>query len=192
MLNRSKIINRIRNKLPIIKQQRNIDERHNIASMENIMEINIGGIKYHIEKATILKYADTRLGRLSFSSDEFIPEHGFFYFNRNPEMFQMILDFYRYDSIHIQSGLCTVLVEKELEFWEIPLDSIAECCRSKFLKSDNEMETINRIKAAFGRYGFKRMGFGENGKLGKTFFEKVWLFFEEPMSSKAAKVKFFI
>ena len=71
-------------------------------------------------------------------------------------MFQMMLDFYRCDIVHIQSGLCTVQVE--LNVWNIPLGSIAECCRSRFLKSENEIDTIKRIELAFGVHGFKRIG----------------------------------
>lgn len=158
------------------------------------IDIYVGGVKFSIEKATILKYPDTRLGQLNGTSEEFVAEKGYFFFNRNPEMFQMILDFYRHDTLHIQSSLCTIQVENELKFWNIPLGSIAECCRSKFLKSENDMDTIQRIKSAFGMHGFKRMGFAEKGKKNRSLREKIWLFLEEPMSSKGAKVSttFFI
>ncbi|CAG2187066.1 unnamed protein product [Mytilus edulis] len=94
-------------------------------------------------------------------------------------------DFYRNNEVHIPSGICGSLVEKELEFWKIPFEGIAECCRSRFLNSENELETIKEIKHAFAMHNTTELNVAETKQ---SWFNRIWLFLEEPLTSTPAKV----
>lgn len=153
--------------------------------MENFIKINVGGSEFYAEKSSLLKYPSTRLGALDMDSHEFITEKGYLFFNRNPESFQIILDFYRHDYIHIPDNICSEIVRRELIFWKIPLDKIAKCCRSRILKSDNKLETIQRIDDAFGN---KRLNCDKEIGRRNMYSHKLWLVLEEPLSSRVAKV----
>jgi hypothetical protein len=63
--------------------------------MDNIVKLNVGGTKFYTKISTLQKHPETRLGRLNFQSQEYIAEKHFFFFDRNPELFNIILDFYR-------------------------------------------------------------------------------------------------
>ncbi|CAC5397777.1 unnamed protein product [Mytilus coruscus] len=87
-----------------------------VSAMDKCTILNVGGMKFITENTTLKKYPETRLGLLSNQSKEYISEKGFYFFDRNPELFNIILDFYRNNEVHIPSGTCGSLVEKELEF----------------------------------------------------------------------------
>lgn len=46
--------------------------------MDNLLEINIGGTSFLIEKSILKKYPETRLGLINFQSEEYFVERGFF------------------------------------------------------------------------------------------------------------------
>lgn len=154
--------------------------------MDDLIKINVGGSKFYAEKSSLVKYPATKLGNLDFGSRNYVSEKGYFFFNRNPEAFQMILDYYRFGSIHIPGSLCGEIVRRELTFWEIPVEAVAECCRSKFLKSEGKLETIQKISNAFGD---KKNAHNINVDTKNKWLRRIWLFLEEPSSSKAAKVR---
>ncbi|VDI83119.1 Hypothetical predicted protein [Mytilus galloprovincialis] len=150
--------------------------------MDNLLEMNKGGATFLVRMSILKKYPETRLGLLNFQSEEYFVERGFCYVDRNPELFNIILDFYRNDTVHLSSCVCSALVQAELDFWRIPCLHIAECCRSKFLNSDNELETSRKIHSAFGTNNNPL-----KEQLHKVWSTKVWLLCNEPLSTRAAK-----
>ena len=154
--------------------------------MDNIVKLNVGGTKFYTKISTLQKHPETRLGQLNFQSQEYIAEKHFFFFDRNPELFNIILDFYRNGSVHLPSGICSALMEIELEFWGIPFNNISECCRSNIVNANNELETIKNIKNVFGNYDTCDDINVVNSKW--SYLHKLWLFLEEPVSSRPAKV----
>ena len=157
--------------------------------MDNIVKLNVGGTKFYTKISTLQKHPETRLGQLNFQSQEYIAEKHFFFFDRNPELFNIILDFYRNGSVHLPSGICSALTEIELEFWGIPFNNISECCRSNILNANNELETIKNIKDVFGNYDTSDVINVMNSKW--SYLHKLWLFLEEPVSSRPAKVSIY-
>lgn len=156
--------------------------------MEDTVKINIGGVIFETLKETLSRFPDTRLGRLNITDPNYneLKEH--FFFDRNPYYFQAILDLYRFGSLHLPDALCGATLKDELEFWEIPVDYISDCCLQTYYKHANEMEVINTLKDKF-----ESPGINYNDKeYGKwiNFKRKVWLILDQPNSSTASKVRF--
>lgn len=153
--------------------------------MDNIITLNVGGTTFLTCMSTLKKYPETRLGRLTTSSQEYILEKHFYFFDRSPDLFSRILDFYRNDEIHLSTNCCSQLIQKELEYWEIPYSDIPECCRTAILKKETDLKTFQKLKISTEIPS----AFDGKNKCANGLQRKIWLFVNEPLSSTPAKVK---
>ena len=154
--------------------------------MEERLNIYVGCTLFRINKSTVQRYPETLLGSMSKSLEYYNKDHDCFYFDRNPELFNTILDFYRNDAIHLPTHICGWLWKSELQFWKIPLTKISECCFSAVAKyCDNENLSAN-LKAVFTVQETtpRLSSMTYLGRLRHRF----WLFLDEPSSSKCARV----
>jgi hypothetical protein len=74
--------------------------------MEERLNIYVGCTLFTINKSTVQRYPETLLGSMSKSLEYYNKDHDCFYFDRNPELFNTILDFYRNCNIN---ALCLAL-----------------------------------------------------------------------------------
>ncbi|CAG2201644.1 KCNC1 [Mytilus edulis] len=151
--------------------------------MDNIITLNIGGTTFLTCMSTLKKYPETRLGRLTTSSPEYVLEKHFYFFDRSPDLFSRILDFYRNDEMHLQANCCSQLIQKELDYWEIQYSDIPQCCRSTILKKETDLKTFQKLKIS------TEIPLACDGvtECGNGLQRKIWLFVNEPLSSTPAK-----
>lgn len=154
---------------------------------EEVISINVGGTQFLTTWGTLRKHPETLLGSLSTSSKYYNHEKKYFFFDRNPDNFNTILDYYRNGEIHLPTQVCGWIWKQEFLFWGIPEKDIAECCFSTFIKYDNDKKVVDYITN--DSYCSK-----ENMSQSKSpysrFRERLWLFLEDPTSSSAARVRF--
>ncbi|PRP73936.1 hypothetical protein PROFUN_08129 [Planoprotostelium fungivorum] len=81
--------------------------------------LNVGGSRFEVSKATLLKYPNTLLGSIDQLQAE--PD-GVYFFDRNPKVFEIILDFYRTGKLMIPSDVPMDKVKEELAFFSIRFD----------------------------------------------------------------------
>ena len=111
--------------------------------------MNVGGTLFSTRISTLKTLPDTRLGNLSTSSEEYIKEKDYFFFDRNPDLFQSLLDLYRHGNLHVPSNICGATLKRELEFWQIPLNKIPNCCLAVICKHEEAMASTNMLKLHF-------------------------------------------
>ena len=171
--------------------------------------INARGIKYDVILNQFSRLPESRLGKLksaldiyekelnrkiievtlSSICDDFDLDKNEFYFNRDPYIFNMILNYYSTGGLHFDNNVCPYLIGAELKYWQIDEFSIDDCCQNKYFnnKDDVSDEIKNKVKT-LKEYNHK-------DDFGKRFFpklrEKIWVTIENPKSSHIAKVKFF-
>ncbi|XP_052072599.1 potassium voltage-gated channel subfamily C member 3-like [Mytilus californianus] len=145
--------------------------------------LNVGGTIFEISWKLLKSYPGTKLAELSENCPEFRKEKNEYYFDRNPEIFNVILDFYRYGELHFPSNLCTRLLQKELIFWNIE-SSIESCCMHPYLKFESQVKLLDKINESKStcQECFDTL------PRGLRFRRTIWTIMEEPLSSKAAKV----
>jgi len=81
--------------------------------------LNVGGKKFETLVDTLRKFPHTMLGAM-FSSGLAVPdEDGEFFFDRDPKLFQVILNFYRHGKIILPANLSSEMVKEELDFFGI-------------------------------------------------------------------------
>ncbi|CAM4516170.1 delayed-rectifier potassium channel regulatory subunit KCNS2 isoform X1 [Caretta caretta] len=104
---------------------------------DNEISINVGGFKKKMRSNTLLRFPETRLGKLlSCHSKESILElcddyddaKNEFYFDRNPELFPYVLHFYHTGKLHVMGELCVFSFSQEIEYWGINEFFIDSCC----------------------------------------------------------------
>ena len=116
---------------------------------EDIITINVGGTLFTTRFSTLASLPDTRLGSLTTKSEEYIAEKNYFFFDRNPDLFQCFLDLYRYGSLHVPGNVCGATLKRELEYWQIPPNKIPFCCLAILCKYEDDLDSMERLKTAF-------------------------------------------
>lgn len=100
------------------------------ASMDTIADrivINVGGKRHETYASTLQTIPDTRLAWIaeSFLANNNRQE---IFFDRNPELFGIILNYYRTGQLHAPRDFCGPLFEAELIFWGIEEREMEACC----------------------------------------------------------------
>ncbi|XP_057679031.1 potassium voltage-gated channel subfamily F member 1-like [Corythoichthys intestinalis] len=123
-------------------------------SEEPEIVVNIGGVKQVFCRDVLNRFPDTRLAELvnsvpplptediSSLCDDYDPEKGEFYFDRDPDAFKCVSELYYYGEIHMKRGICPICFMKEMDFWKIDSDFLDECCKSNLREVEDELEEI--------------------------------------------------
>ncbi|CAL1585580.1 unnamed protein product [Knipowitschia caucasica] len=119
------------------------------AASEGLVRLNVGGVRHAVDPQTLLRFPHTRLGRLlrcqseaavlELCDDYSDPEREF-YFDRNPQVFLCVLNFYRTGHIHTMEELCVFSFSQEIEYWGICEFSIGNCCSNWYHERKENQE----------------------------------------------------
>ena len=93
------------------------------------MILDVGGRRHKVLESNFNIFPNTRLGKLVRAKTEEdilslcdgyldgdIPEY---FFDRNWTSFNSILDIYRTGVLHLSTDLCALVLQKDLEYWQI-------------------------------------------------------------------------
>ncbi|XP_036398930.1 potassium voltage-gated channel subfamily S member 3a [Megalops cyprinoides] len=126
---------------------------HRRDAEEGFINLNVGGFKQRVEHSTLLRFPQTRLGKLlSCRSEEAILElcddysvaDKEYYFDRNPRFFRYVLNFYHTGKIHLMEELCVFSFSQEIEYWGIKELYLDACCSNKFQEQREYAEDWDR------------------------------------------------
>jgi hypothetical protein len=86
---------------------------------DEIIKLNVGGAHFEAWKSTLLKYPDSMLGRLFTTSSQLAKpnEDGEYFFDRNPDYFNAILNYLRSGKVMLNDSMSYDLLDEELQFW---------------------------------------------------------------------------
>ncbi|XP_059832924.1 potassium voltage-gated channel subfamily S member 2-like isoform X2 [Hypanus sabinus] len=97
-----------------------------VAEYDGEISINVGGLKKKLSYRTLARFPETRLGQLlrccSTESvlelcDDYDEEEKEFYFDRNPALFPLVLNFYHTGRLRTTGKACIFM--QEIEYWGI-------------------------------------------------------------------------
>ena len=187
-----------------IKSDQKLFERVKYTSNSNIKDhviINLRGHKFELLSSRLDKYPNTRLSKLKQAIDQkandfdnicdaVYSNRNEFYFDRDPVIFNMILNFYSTDKLHIVENICLNLILDELAYWEIDDNYIEKCCEWKCINGknliDGELANCQEVlKILSKNEKFDNFVF-------PSFREKLWNILERPKSSIPANVSLII
>lgn len=175
----------------------------------DIVHLDVSGTVFKTQLSTLKTIPNSRLAHLQHSNKRRNQSPDVFYFDRDADSFKHILNAYRDGTLHISRDVCPQQFRRELEFWNIPIQLLAPCCWKTFYSTQDDVHVINalmkrlkthlpnnnKIHTELHGQGIKQAE-GNGGSAAKknakeqTRPNKLWLFLEEPTSSRAAKVTY--
>lgn len=171
-----------------------------MSDSDNRVIINVGGIRHETYKATLKKIPATRLSRLTEALANYDHVLNEYFFDRHPGVFSQILNYYRTGQLHYPTDVCGPLFEKELEFWGLDFNQVEPCCWMTYTGHRNTEEVLGILdqldldtEKTSEEEVMKKFNMEDKYRSGTlTHLEKlkpkVWSLFDEPYSSRLAKV----
>ncbi|KAK2841356.1 hypothetical protein Q7C36_012935 [Tachysurus vachellii] len=162
-------------KPPVDKKSRN----------DEILIVNVSGLRFQTWKNTLDRYPDTLLGssEKEFFFNEDTQEY---FFDRDPEMFRHVLNFYRTGKLHYPRQECIQAFDEELAFYGIVPDIIGDCCMEEY--RDRKKENQERLAVDTEA----EMATDQPLPPNSTPRERLWRAFENPHTSTMALVFYYV
>ncbi|XP_055042357.2 potassium voltage-gated channel subfamily S member 3b [Misgurnus anguillicaudatus] len=171
---------------------------HHESNEEDLVNINVGGIRHKVERCILLRFPNTRVAQLlqccSISAilelcDDYNPTEQEYYFDRSPQVFYCVLNFYRTGHFHALEELCVFCFIQEMEYWGLCVKDLEACCfdwlfERKYKKEKN-LENVcdsspEEISAASSDLTFEGTWCSDTRKF-------MWQTLEDPGYSRCAK-----
>lgn len=169
--------------------------------------INVGGTRHETYKSTLRTLPGTRLAwlaepdtQVSSDSDAASPSPTEFFFDRHPGIFAYVLNYYRTGKLHCPADVCGPLFEEELAFWGIDETDVEPCCWMTYRQHRDAEEALDIFEPPDpddtddDREIPRRFGIEDSPDRSRSCCEvwqpKIWALFDDPYSSKAARVSF--
>ncbi|XDV53821.1 hypothetical protein PO909_022235 [Leuciscus waleckii] len=163
-----------------------------------MLNINVGGKVYQISYRVAAKYPKTRIGRLATYTDhnrkldlcdDYTVQNNEFFFDRDPDIFHSIFNFYRTGVLWIKDELCPRNFLEEINYWGVRIKNTHRCCRISFEERQDELneqlkvqrELEAEVETEEHEDLFQDMAFGHTRFL-------IWNLMEKPFSSVTAKL----
>ena len=156
-----------------------------------LVTINVGGARFVTSRSTLERIPGTRLSNLQRTDRNFNPATNEWFFDRNPALFNFLLDYYRSNELHFPHNFCGPSIRKELIFWKIDESEISTCCWNRYREFEQEKKIFERIEKAFDSGSAYQNLFDDDMANASQWYlwkRRIYLFLEEPMSSRAAQV----
>ncbi|XP_047426306.1 potassium voltage-gated channel subfamily V member 2 [Mugil cephalus] len=162
------------------------------------LNINVGGTVYHLPYRLAARYPKTRIGRLATYTDhskkldlcdDYVVQSNEFFFDRDPEIFHNIFNFYRTGELWIKDELCPRNFLEEINYWGVRIKNSKRCCRISFEERQDELndqlkiqkQLMAEVEMEEDESVFYGMAFG-------SVRREIWNLMEKPFSSITAKL----
>lgn len=184
---------------------------------ETRLYLNVGGQKHETFVSTLASIPDTRLAWIAeraLKDPRPLGQKREFFFDRNPAVFTHILNFYRTGKLHCPRDVCGPLFEEELNFWGLDEKQIETCCWAKydehrdaeeklqgFSRDEDQDSDFEDIDSGSGDIEIpssgselcaehdSRRATARMRHPWHTMKKKIWKTFDDPYSSKFARVR---
>ncbi|KAM9799996.1 potassium voltage-gated channel subfamily D member 3-like isoform X2 [Syngnathus typhle] len=168
--------------MPIASCPMPVAPRDHRRRQDELIVLNVSGRRFQTWRTTLDRYPDTLLG--SSEKDFFYNEETKeYFFDRDPDAFRSILNFYRTGKLHYPRHECISAYDEELTFFGIIPEIIGDCCYEEY--KDRKRENLERLQDD-----------QEDNKDVKlphmNFRETMWRAFENPHTSTMALVFYYV
>ncbi|KAJ8307468.1 hypothetical protein KUTeg_015552 [Tegillarca granosa] len=97
-------------------------------------------------QSTLANFPNTKLSDLSQLSENYDPLEKEYFFDRDPEAFNVIINAISSGELHMPTHICSAIIRQEMEFWKIPLNIVSECCWKVFCQFEEENQIRKNLK----------------------------------------------
>ncbi|XP_051972236.1 potassium voltage-gated channel subfamily V member 2 [Xyrauchen texanus] len=162
------------------------------------LNLNVGGKYYHITYKMATRYPQSRIGRLASYTDlnqkldlcdDYVVKDNEYFFDRDPDVFNSIFNFYRTGVLWIKDELCPRNFLEEIDYWGVRIKYTHRCCRILLEENHDELceqlkvqkELEAEVESEENEEVFEEMYFGKTRRT-------LWNLMEKPFSSVPAKL----
>ncbi|XP_068125645.1 voltage-gated potassium channel KCNC4 [Hyperolius riggenbachi] len=165
--------------------------------------INVGGTRHETYKSTLRTLPGTRLAWLAdpdtSSHLDLDSKQEEYFFDRHPGIFSYVLNYYRTGKLHCPADICGPLFEEELAFWGIDETDVEPCCWMTYRQHRDAEEALDIFENVEPEDGDEEKNStpellsleetaDRSGVRWKRWQSRMWMLFEDPYSSKAARL----
>ncbi|XP_061196622.1 potassium voltage-gated channel protein Shaw-like [Saccostrea echinata] len=155
---------------------------------DDIITLNVGGVRHETRIQTLRKYTrkTTRLSEVADIAEKTGKRE--FYFDRQPEFFPFILNFYRVGKLHLPLNICGMILKDELKYWMIDDKDIEQCCWVHYITYEETHAMLQMFDRdeKHNRLATKRIK--KDASRFDRIRPKLWRFLQDPYSSRGATV----
>uniref|UniRef100_A0A3Q3NEZ0 A-type voltage-gated potassium channel KCND1 n=1 Tax=Mastacembelus armatus TaxID=205130 RepID=A0A3Q3NEZ0_9TELE len=170
--------------MPVASAPMPVPPKNKHRGKDGLIVLNVSGTRFQTWRDTLERYPDTLLG--SSERDFFFHEESNeYFFDRDPDIFRHILNFYRTGKLHYPRQECISAYDEELAFFGIIPEIIGDCCYEDYkdrrrenqerIQDDEEIDQTNDLVSA-----------------DLSFRESMWRAFENPHTSTMALVFYYV
>eukprot|EP00064_Thunnus_orientalis_P023674 superscaffoldBa00009197_g23928 len=170
--------------MPVASAPMPVPPKQKQRGQDGLIVLNVSGTKFQTWRDTLERYPDTLLG--SSERDFFFHEEtSEYFFDRDPDIFRHILNFYRTGKLHYARQECISAYDEELAFFGIIPEIIGDCCYEDYkdrrrenqerIQDDEESDQTNDLVSP-----------------DMSFRETMWRAFENPHTSTMALVFYYV
>lgn len=149
----------------------------------NIVKFNIRGTRFETIKDTLQKTPGTVLYDLDSLNNAYDDVNKEYFFDRDPEVFNIILNYFNHGKLHVPKNICGALLREELKFWSVPHSHVADCCWRAFYAHEEEQDVLEDLRKANTDILYAGKHVNKT-----TARYKLWMLLDNPGSSLHAKV----
>ena len=160
-----------------------MEDSHYKVNRGQRVRLNIRGRHFEVTASTLRNIPNTRLSTLDKNSNFYDVSNDEYFFDRDPDVFNSILNLYIMGKLHIPKNICGAVMREEMKFWKISHQKVSECCLRIFYQLEEDQGMIEEIKRAYE--------YTDTLQTGVDWKIKAWLMFDQPGSSLLAKVIIF-
>jgi hypothetical protein len=152
------------------------------------VKIDVRGSVFVTQANTLNMMPGTKLSIMLRTKEYWDQDAGSFYFDRNPDVFNAVLDGYSKGKFHIPSNMCVTDFLEELDYWDIPHSMISQCCMGLIMDSNKERQASEAVQKELlsGLEHYRKVIDVTTGW--RAYALKMWLFLDDPNFSKFSKV----
>ncbi|XP_051931800.1 potassium voltage-gated channel subfamily D member 3-like isoform X2 [Hippocampus zosterae] len=168
--------------MPVASCPMPVAPRDHRRRQDELIILNVSGRRFQTWRTTLDRYPDTLLG--SSEKDFFYNEETKeYFFDRDPDAFRSILNFYRTGKLHFPRHECISAYDEELTFFGIIPEIIGDCCYEEY--KDRKRENLERLQDDQEE--------NKDVKLPHmSFRQTMWRAFENPHTSTMALVFYYV
>ncbi|XP_045163795.2 potassium voltage-gated channel protein egl-36-like [Mercenaria mercenaria] len=113
--------------------------------MDDRIKIDVNGQMFAVPREIIENGPPSRLRRM-YKAGSSVSKSECIVINRPLESFTAILGFYQTGEMHIPMTSCPGVFMRELEYWEVSMDVISDCCYNRLQSFLDEQDTLRQFK----------------------------------------------
>uniref|UniRef100_A0A3B3ZYI5 BTB domain-containing protein n=1 Tax=Periophthalmus magnuspinnatus TaxID=409849 RepID=A0A3B3ZYI5_9GOBI len=157
-----------------------------------VFQVNVGGSRFALSAQMLAPFPDTRLGRMVFCPEEALDlcddfRENEFFFDRNSQTFQYILNFYRTGHLHVHEELCELCFLQELQYWGLDELKIQSCCRERYYRRKDQRDLSEDMNQDLNQDLQNNEEEDFEGVVFSEFRRRLWDILEKPDSSRTAQ-----